>query len=177
MHKVAVRRLPARPRKRSKSHLSATHFARAATVGDAADVALILAQFADEGQLLPRTLAEIEAAISDFVVIVDGNDRVLGCAALTEYSPSVAEVGAVAVSRAAQGRGLGSLAVRGVEAMARRRGIPELFAMSRATQFFESLGYAATSLDRFPEKVARYEALAAQGIPVTPKSCFTKRLG
>ena len=177
MHKIAARQLPARPRKRTKSHLSAAHFARAATVGDAADVAQILAQFADEGQLLPRSLGDIEAAINDFVVIVDGNDRVLGCAALNEYSPSLAEVGAVAVSRDAQGRGLGSLAVRGVEAMARRRGIPELFAMSRATQFFESLGYAPTSLDRFPEKVARYEALAAKGIPVTPKSCFTKRLG
>lgn len=177
MHKVAVRRAHPRPRRNTKSHLSATHFARAAAIGDAADVAGILAQFAEEGQLLPRSLGEIEAAIHDFVVIVDGNDRVLGCAALTEYSPSVAEVGAVAVSRDAQGRGLGSLAVRGVEAMARRRGIPELFAMSRATQFFDSLGYATTSLDRFPEKVARYEALAARGVPIAPKSCFTKRLG
>jgi amino-acid N-acetyltransferase len=177
MHKLAARRLPVGTRRRAKSHLSATHFARTATIGDAADVFQILAQFAEEGQLLPRSLAEIEGAINDFVVIVDGNDRVLGCAALTEYSPSVAEVGAVAVSREAQGRGLGSLAVRGVEAMARRRAVGELFAMSRATPFFESLGYTPTTLDQFPEKVARYEELAARGVTIAAKTCFRKRLG
>lgn len=177
MHKVAARSLAPRPRRRAKSHLSATHVARAAVAGDATDVHHLLAQFVEEGQLLPRSLAEVEAAIGDFVVIVDANDRILGCAALIEYSPSLAEVGAVAVDRTAQGKGLGSLAVRGVEAMARARGIPEIFAMSRAARFFESLGYAETSVDRFPEKVARYDAMAARGVAVVPKSCLRKRLG
>jgi amino-acid N-acetyltransferase len=178
VHKVSARRLPSTaPRRRARTHLSATHVARAAIPADAIDVHQLLSQFAGEGQLLPRSLEAVEAGIRDYVVIVDRHERVMGCATLLEYSPSVAEVGAVAVSREAHGLGLGTLAVRTVEAVARRRGIPVLFAMSRAARFFESLGYEEASVDQFPEKVAQYHDLAARGIAIAPKGCFRKFIG
>lgn len=176
VHKLSRSASPARIRTGRARHLSGTHVVRPATAADAADVHALLSEFADEGLVLRRAESEIEHALRDFVVVADRAGTVLGCGALTEYSPSVAEVSAIAIRREAQGQGLGSMIVRAVEALARRRGIPELFAMSRAVRFFESLGYEETSLDRFPEKAARYVELSAKGVAITPKSCLRRRV-
>jgi amino-acid N-acetyltransferase len=143
---------------------------------DAADIAELVSAYAAEGLLLPRTADEIEEAIEDYVVVVDRHDRVRGCAALHSYSPSIAEVASVAVERSARGSGLGGLVVRGVEAVARRRGHREIFALTLAERFFDSLGYAAADLAWYPEKRARYEALRERGVRVEPKACVRKVL-
>lgn len=120
---------------------------------------------------------EIEAAIEDYVVVVDTHERVRGCAALLSYSPSLAEVASVAVDRDAQGRGLGGLLVLGVESIARQRGHREVFAVTLAREFFGSLGYGEADLASYPEKLARYEELSNRGVPVIPKQCVRKLLG
>ncbi len=149
---------------------------RSASVADSADIHYLTQLFVAEGLLLPRTVEEIEANVTDYVVVVDSHDRVRACAALSEYSPSLAEVTSVAVAPDAQGLGLGTLAVRGAEAMARDRGVGEVFALSLASAFFESLGYQAAALTDYPEKLARYESLSARGVQIKAKPCFRKRL-
>jgi amino-acid N-acetyltransferase len=136
----------------------------------------LVRRYAAQGALLPRTPRDIQAAISDYVVVVDANRRVLACAALAAYSASLAEVSSVAVAKSAQGLGLGSMAVRGVEAAARERGIIELFAMTTAEAFFESLGYQRSSVEEYPEKLARYELLRAAGVNVVERACYRKLL-
>lgn len=143
---------------------------------DAADIAELVGMYAAEGLLLPRSAEDIEEAIDDYVVVVDGHDRVRGCAALQSYSPSIAEVASVAVERSSHGSGLGGLVVRAVEAMARQRGHREVFAVTRAERFFDSLGYSAADLAWYPEKRVRYEALREQGVQVDPKPCMRKVL-
>jgi N-acetylglutamate synthase-like GNAT family acetyltransferase len=101
---------------------------------------------------------------------------VLACAALSCYSESLAEISSVAVAKSAQGKGLGTMAVRGTEARARERGIVELFAMTSAEQFFESLGYERSSVEQYPDKLARYEQLRAAGVDVVERSCYRKLL-
>ena len=178
MHNLALQRqLPVRRPKARRPHLSATHVVRAATAGDAADISQLVGGFAMEGLLLPRSVEEIEAAIEDYVVVVDTHERVRGCAALLSYSPSLAEVASVAVDRTAQGQGLGGLLVLGVEAIARRRGHREVFALTLAREFFASLGYVEADLASYPEKIARYEQLADRGVQVIPKDCVRKLLG
>lgn len=176
MHKQAVLRNPVRRSRPARTRLSVTHAARHALPSDAAEIYELLSSYTGDGVLLPRTEAQVEASIGNYVVVVDVHGRVKACAALVEYSPSLAEVGSVAVDRGAQGKGLGSLVVQSVEAMARRRGVRTLFAVSSAERFFESLGYAPSVLSRFPEKLASYEALAARGVTVAPKACFQKAL-
>jgi N-acetylglutamate synthase-like GNAT family acetyltransferase len=85
-----------------------------------------------------------------------------------EYSPSIAEIVSVAVDRSEQRRGLGSQVVLAAEQVARQRGFERVFAMSLAEEFFTALGYDVTPLDTFPEKVARYEKLSADGVDTTP---------
>ena len=137
MHKAA--HLPAtRPKRRAtRSHLSATHVVRPAHAGDVAAIHSLVRRYASQGALLPRTRRDIRDAINDYVVVVDANRGVLACAALSVYSESLAEVSSVAVARSAQGKGLGTMAVRGTEALARERGIIELFAMTTAESCFE----------------------------------------
>ena len=160
----------------TRPHLSATHVVRPAHAGDVAAIHALVRRYASQGALLPRTRRDIQAAIGDYVVVVDANRRVLACAALSGYSNSLAEVSSVAVARSAQGKGFGSMAVRATEALARDRGVIELFAMTTAEPFFESLGYERSSVEQYPEKLARYEMLRAAGVNVVERSCYRKLL-
>jgi amino-acid N-acetyltransferase len=160
----------------TRPHLSATHVVRPAHAGDVGAIHALVRRYAAQGALLPRTRRDIQSAIADYVVVADANRRVLACAALSGYSASLAEVGSVAVARSTQRRGLGSMAVRGAEALARERGIIELFAMTTAEAFFESLGYERSSVEQYPEKLARYELLRAAGVDVVERACYRKLL-
>jgi N-acetylglutamate synthase-like GNAT family acetyltransferase len=150
---------------------------RPACASDVSEIHDLVARYAPEGLMLPRTHEQVAADIDSYVAVVDENDRVQACAALYEYSPSLAEIGSVAVLPESQGQGLGSLVVRGAEAVARRRGIRELFALTLTSEFFESLGYVATTVERYPEKLAKYERLRAEGVDVVPKHCLHKLTG
>ena len=126
--------------------------------------------------MLPRTAEQIALNMDSYVVAVSGG-RVIACAALEEYSPSLAEVSSVAVVRGEHGNGLGTQVVLGVERLARSRDIDEIFALSLTDNFFLALGYAPTAIARYPEKLSRYEVLANDGLDIVPKRCFQKVLG
>lgn len=149
---------------------------RAATIADVPAILDLVNAYAAQGLMLLRTQAQLEAKVDSYLVAVDREGEVLACAALDQYSERLGEVSSVAVSSTAQGRGLGSLVVRGVERMARARGLREIFAMSLSDEFFRSLGYGQTSVSRYPEKIARYEALKAAGHKIVPRRCWRKPL-
>lgn len=150
---------------------------RRAVRADAPQILELVAQYAAQGLMLPRTLDHIAARIDNYVVATDGPARVIACAALEEYSPSLAEVSSVAVAPDRYGQGLGSQVVLGIERLARARDIEELFALSLTDNFFLSLSYKATTISRYPEKLARYETLTRSGVEIVPKRCFQKVLG
>jgi amino-acid N-acetyltransferase len=125
--------------------------------------------------MLPRTAEQIALNLDNYVV-VEKMGRVVACAALEEYSPSLAEVSSVAVAREEHGNGLGTQVVLGVERLARARNIEEIFALSLIDRFFLALEYAPTAISRYPEKHSRYEKLMSNGVDIVPKRCFQKRL-
>jgi amino-acid N-acetyltransferase len=126
--------------------------------------------------MLPRAFDEVAARIDNYVVVTDKTGRVIACAALEEYSPSLAEVSSVAVAPSHHGKGLGSQVVLGVERLARARDIEELFALSLTDNFFLSLSYKPTTISRYPEKLSRYDTLTKSGVDIVPKRCFQKVL-
>lgn len=151
-------------------------FVRPATRHDVRDIAALVGSYTTEGLMLPRTDSQISMNIDNYAVAIS-QGALVACAALEEYSPSLAEVSSVAVARSHHGAGFGTQVVLGVERLARARDIAELFAISLSEQFFLSMDYSTTSISKYPEKLARYDVLAAAGVHVVPKPCFQKHLG
>jgi N-acetylglutamate synthase-like GNAT family acetyltransferase len=148
---------------------------RRALPTEADDIARLNNYFADQALMLRRTPEMIAIAIDDYVVAVDDHNTVIGCGALKEYSPSIAEVAAIAVSPVAQGLGLGSRIVEAVEALARKRGIPEVFALTLQPPFFEKLGYQRVDRARYPEKIRR-DCIGCSRRFACNETCFAKQL-
>ena len=128
---------------------------RAAQPADVAAIVALVNGYASDGVMLPVTAERVVLAVENFVVAVDARGRVRGCGALKEYSPSLAEVASLAVARDARGSGLGKRIVDELEALARIRGIDELFALTMTAGFFQRAGYAITERARYPEKIRR----------------------
>jgi amino-acid N-acetyltransferase len=131
--------------------------------------------FADRGLMLRRTPEMIALAIDDYIVAVDERGRLMGCGALKEYSPSVAEIAAIAVAPEAQGNGLGKSLVDAVEHLAVKRGIYDVFALTLQPQFFHSIGYQRVDRARYPEKIRR-DCLACSRRFACNETCFAKNL-
>lgn len=128
---------------------------RMAQPADVATIVALVNGYALDKLMLPITAERVVLALADFMVAVDARGRVRGCGALKEYSPSLAEVASLAVARDARGDGLGRLLVAELEALARMRGIDELFALTMTAGFFQRAGYAITERARYPEKIRR----------------------
>jgi amino-acid N-acetyltransferase len=176
VHNLPGAAIPALKFSRAVSTSSKT-MVRRALRADAGSILELVSQYAAQGLMLPRTLEQIASRIENYVVVADAGGRVIACAALEEYSPSLAEVSSVAVAPSHHGQGLGSQVVLGVERLARARDIEELFALSLTDHFFLSLSYKPTPIARYPEKLARYDTLSKSGVEIVPKRCFQKTLG
>jgi N-acetylglutamate synthase-like GNAT family acetyltransferase len=150
-------------------------FVRRARPQDADAISRLNNTFADEGQMLKRSPEVIALAIDDYVVVQNGRGELLACGALKEYSPSVAEVAAIAVSRDAHGKGLGRAIVRAVEALARKRGIHDLFALTLQPDFFAAIGYERVDRARYPEKIRR-DCLGCARRFACNEICFSRNL-
>ena len=83
----------------------------------------------------------------------EADDEIVACGALKVYSAALAEVGALAVSDAWQGRGLGRVVVEALIAGARELGLQEVFALTRKPAFFLRLGFGPAEREQFPLKV------------------------
>lgn len=150
-------------------------FVRRARNQDAAAISQLNNTFANDGQMLRRTPEVISLAIDDYIVVQNTAGELLACGALKEYSPSVAEVAAIAVSKAAHGKGLGRAIVTAVEELARKRGIYDVFALTLQPEFFARIGYQRVDRARYPEKIRR-DCLGCARRFACNEICFAKNL-
>jgi N-acetylglutamate synthase-like GNAT family acetyltransferase len=148
---------------------------RRARPQDAAAISHLNNTFANEGRMLKRTPEMVSLAIDDYVVVQNAAGELLACGALKEYSPSVAEVAAIAVSRDAHGKGLGKAIVRAVEDLARKRGIYDVFALTLQPDFFAAIGYERVVRARYPEKIRR-DCLACARRFACNEICYARNL-
>jgi amino-acid N-acetyltransferase len=134
--------------------------ARTAGISDAAAVHRVIAHYAEEGLLLPRTEGEICEHIDHFLVLVenrDGQEEVLGCVALEPYGADLAEIRSLAVAPDArgQGRSIGDRLMKAAMDTARRRKITRLFAVTHRPEFFSRYGFTPGPRLLVPEKIER----------------------
>jgi amino-acid N-acetyltransferase len=153
--------------------------AAAVEPAQAADIPAMVALnnlFAPDGLTLTRSPAFVAGHLADYQVIRGADGRVIGQVALDDYSPSLVELVSLAVAPDHQGRGLGQVLVAAAEALARRRGYPELFAISLAEALFLRMGFTESSIAVYPEKIARYRGISRSELSIGRKFCFAKRL-
>jgi N-acetylglutamate synthase-like GNAT family acetyltransferase len=148
---------------------------RRARAEDAEAVSRLINGFADEALMLRRTPEMVELAIDDYVVGVTRRGEILACGALKEYSPSVAEVAAIAVSREVHGCGVGRAIVSAVETLALKRSVFDVFALTLQPAFFSAIGYQRVDRARYPEKIRR-DCLACARRFACNEICFAKNL-
>ena len=148
---------------------------RRARSSDADEISRLISIFAAEALMLNRTPSMVELAIDDYVVAVDPRGGIVACGALKEYSPSVAEVAAIAVSRDVHGCGVGRAIVSAVEQLASKRGIYDVFALTLQPEFFSAIGYQRVDRARYPEKIRR-DCLGCARRFACNEICFAKNL-
>lgn len=148
---------------------------RRAALEDSRAIAQLIDVFAADALMLRRTPAAVDLSIADYVVGETADGKIVACGALKEYSPSVAEVAAIAVSADLHGRGVGKAIVSAVEALAIKRGTYDLFALTLQPAFFAALGYQRVDRARYPEKIRR-DCLGCARRFACNEVCFAKML-
>lgn len=128
--------------------------ARKARLADAAAIHALIASYASEGILLPRTAENVREHLSTFLVLEE-RSMIVGCVSLENYGTDLAEIRSLAVSSEIRGRGLGGRLVEFALAEARRKKIARVFAVTHAPEFFMHHGFVASSRHAVPEKIAR----------------------
>ncbi|MCS6836921.1 MAG: GNAT family N-acetyltransferase [Anaerolineae bacterium] len=116
---------------------------RRARAEDLHTLGQFLTAFVETGELLPRTLDELEELLPVFW-IAERDGELVGCAALEVYSPKLAEIRSLAVARHVQGMGVGKRLVAACVEQARAQNVFEVMAISSEDDFFLACGFNYT---------------------------------
>jgi amino-acid N-acetyltransferase len=124
---------------------------RKAVMRDIQPLLEIINGYANQGTMLPRTEFEMAESIRDFTIVAQ-DEKILGCAALHFYGPTVAELRSLAVDPAYKFLGLGKSLAEAVETEAREYDLAIVFAFTYVPKFFRKLGYEVVDRGELPLK-------------------------
>ncbi len=125
---------------------------RPAAIGDVPLIHHLLEIYAQQGNLLPRTMSELYRHLRDFFVIEIAG-QVVACGALEIFTEDLGEVRSLVVDDSFKGRGLGRLLVERIVEEARRLGLKRIMALTYVPGFFHKLGFQTVPKETLPEKV------------------------
>jgi amino-acid N-acetyltransferase len=126
---------------------------RQAAESDANHVHRLISDNLEAGHLLPRTIDDIVAHASRFMVAeLDG--AVVGCAELAPLSKTVAEVRSLVVDQQSRGHRIGPRLVTELAAGAASHGFATLCAFTHQPSHFVKMGFSIVPHMWVPEKIA-----------------------
>jgi amino-acid N-acetyltransferase len=126
---------------------------RQAAESDATQVHRLISDNLEAGHLLPRTIDDVVAHASRFMVAeLDGT--VVGCAELAPLSKTVAEVRSLVVDQQSRGHRIGPRLVTELAAGAASRGFATLCAFTHQPSHFVKMGFTIVPHMWVPEKIA-----------------------
>lgn len=149
------------------------------TTANETDIAALLSlnnRYSASGLTLARSQEFAANHLSDYRVLRDAQGGIIGCVALDEYSPSVAEIVSLVVDEGVHGLGYGRELIGAALDLAAARGYQHLFAVSYSDELFLSCGFERVPLETYPEKITRYVKVDRTEIEVGKKHCFARRL-
>ena len=127
---------------------------RPAEVNDVHTIVRIIAHYASQGSMLPRSHGAVSEALPNYLV-ADLDGHVVGCGSLEPYSTEVAEIYGLATAPNNSPRGTGSAIVRALIDKARMDNLSQVFALTLAPGFFQKMGFRTVEHKDLPMKVWR----------------------
>ena len=112
----------------------------------------IIAHYASQGLMLPRSHSAVLEALSNYLV-VDVDGEIIGCGGLDQYTKETAEIYGLATSPEKSIRGTGSALVGALIEKARSEKISQVFALTLAPAFFQKMGFRTVEQKDLPMKV------------------------
>jgi len=125
---------------------------RHATVTDVKQMHKLVEFYADNKEMLHRSLNAIYENIQEYMV-AEENGVIIGCGALHVSWDNLAEIKALAISKNYVGKGIGRKIVTVLEKNALKLNIFKTFALSFKPAFFQKLGYEVISKEVLPQKI------------------------
>ncbi|HRY29316.1 MAG TPA: N-acetyltransferase [Elusimicrobiota bacterium] len=125
---------------------------RRAKINDVRTIHKLLNGFADRKELLPRAISELFENLQQFHV-ADHGGAVVGCCSLAVQWDNLAEIKALAVADAYQGKGIGKKLLQTCLADAEALGITRIFTLTMKDGFFNKFGFKRVVKNNLPHKV------------------------
>ena len=125
---------------------------RKATFMDVKAIQLLVNNYADSGQMLPRTLNELYEHLRDFHVFED-NGSLVGVCALHVSWDRLAEIRSLAVRQDRIKRGIGAELVRQCLEEAAELRVERVFVLTYQSGFFRKLGFTDVDKKELPHKI------------------------
>jgi len=125
---------------------------RKARVEDVKAIQLIVNRYAEQGQMLPRSLNDLYESIRDFSIFIEDGE-VVGVCALHISWEGLAEIRSLAVRSDRSGRGVGSRLVAHCLGEAHELGAERVFVLTYQEGFFGKLGFVPIDKKELPHKI------------------------
>jgi amino-acid N-acetyltransferase len=126
---------------------------RSAKPADTRAILILVNRYAAQGQMLPRSYAQVLERIRDYRVAVGSENQVLGVVALQPVAEDLAEIRSLAVDESWKGKGLGRALVESCLEDAKALGVRRVFALTYQTAFFDKLGFKSVEKLTLPQKI------------------------
>lgn len=125
---------------------------RPAKVTDVKEIHTLVEYYANNKEMLHRSLNAIYENIQEFVVL-ENESKIIACGALHVSCEDLAEVKALAVAKEFKKQGLGRKIVEKLQENAKDLGIYKVFSLTFKPEFFKKLGYIVIPKETLPHKI------------------------
>lgn len=124
---------------------------RNANLEDVKKIQELINYYANQDEMLPRSISELYENIKDFFVYVE-KGRICGCGALHICWENLAEIKSLAVAKSKWGRGIGRRLVEACVKEAKRLKIKKIFVLTYKPDYFKKFGFKRVPKSRLPHK-------------------------
>jgi amino-acid N-acetyltransferase len=112
----------------------------------------LIAHYASEGLMLPRSASSLTSSLH-YYVVADDDGQVTGCGGLQQYTDDSAEIYGLATTPVGSPPGTGRAIVEALICRARDESIQKVFALTLVPGFFAKLGFKNVEHRDLPLKV------------------------
>ena len=126
---------------------------RKATFADVEPIYDLVAVYAAEGVMLPRSRNTLYESLRDMVVAESEAGKVVGVGGLHMMWDGMAEVRTMAVSPAHTRQGIGAAIVAHLLKEGRELGVKQFFTLTYKPGFFKTMGFRTITKEELPHKV------------------------